>query len=177
MRMWYAVTHPVCPSVHITELIDTVNLKQPFAVVIIIVALFAYCSKIVIQDTSIVLSPADVKAYVIMTLKGLEFLHTHWILHRVSVCGCGWVGVAPLDRWGVRMGLLYACFVWRSCTSTCCSSVLHHVIFSHFLYNILYWLLSHHYFIQVYCHLQPYTIDYDHIRITIRMYMIALEYL
>ena len=34
------------------------------------------------------LSPADVKAYVIMTLKGLEFLHSHWILHRVSVCVC-----------------------------------------------------------------------------------------
>ncbi|XP_048583751.1 cyclin-dependent kinase 7 isoform X1 [Nematostella vectensis] len=38
--------------------------------------------EVLIKDTSIVLSPADVKSFTIMTLKGLEYLHSHWILHR-----------------------------------------------------------------------------------------------
>ncbi|XP_074633616.1 cyclin-dependent kinase 7-like isoform X1 [Acropora palmata] len=38
--------------------------------------------EVVIKDTSIVLSPANVKSYLIMTLQGLEHLHINWILHR-----------------------------------------------------------------------------------------------
>lgn len=38
--------------------------------------------EVVILDQSIVLTPGDIKAYLIMTLKGLEYLHSHWILHR-----------------------------------------------------------------------------------------------
>ncbi|EDO27019.1 predicted protein, partial [Nematostella vectensis] len=38
--------------------------------------------EVLIKDTCIVLSPADVKSFTIMTLKGLEYLHSHWILHR-----------------------------------------------------------------------------------------------
>ncbi|XP_038078899.1 cyclin-dependent kinase 7-like [Patiria miniata] len=38
--------------------------------------------EVIIKDNSLVLKPGDVKAYMIMTLKGLEYLHTHWILHR-----------------------------------------------------------------------------------------------
>ncbi|KAL3865538.1 hypothetical protein ACJMK2_042914 [Sinanodonta woodiana] len=38
--------------------------------------------EIVIRDTSIVLTPPHIKSYIVQTLKGLEYLHTHWILHR-----------------------------------------------------------------------------------------------
>ncbi|GBG83995.1 hypothetical protein CBR_g37868 [Chara braunii] len=36
----------------------------------------------VIRDRNIVLSPADVKAYMLMTLKGLAQCHKKWVLHR-----------------------------------------------------------------------------------------------
>lgn len=39
--------------------------------------------EVIVKDTDIVLTPANVKAYVLMTLKGLEYLHLNWILHRV----------------------------------------------------------------------------------------------
>jgi cyclin-dependent kinase 7 len=38
--------------------------------------------ELVIRDNSIVLTPANIKAYLIMTLRGLEFLHEHYVLHR-----------------------------------------------------------------------------------------------
>jgi len=38
--------------------------------------------EIIIKDTELVLRPSDVKAYTLMTLKGLEYLHMNWILHR-----------------------------------------------------------------------------------------------
>lgn len=38
--------------------------------------------EVVIKDMSLVLRPSDVKAYVLMTLKGLEYLHLNWVLHR-----------------------------------------------------------------------------------------------
>lgn len=38
--------------------------------------------EVIILDQSIVLTPGDIKSYLIMTLQGLEYLHTHWILHR-----------------------------------------------------------------------------------------------
>ncbi|XVE56899.1 hypothetical protein DITRI_Ditri04bG0047600 [Diplodiscus trichospermus] len=36
----------------------------------------------VIQDQNIFLSPADIKSYIQMTLKGLAFCHKKWVLHR-----------------------------------------------------------------------------------------------
>lgn len=36
----------------------------------------------IIEDSKIVLSPANVKAYILMTLQGLEYLHMNYILHR-----------------------------------------------------------------------------------------------
>lgn len=39
--------------------------------------------QVIIKDTSLVLTPANIKAYILMTLQGLEYLHQHWILHRV----------------------------------------------------------------------------------------------
>lgn len=38
--------------------------------------------EVVIKDQKIILTPADIKAYTIMTLRGLEYLHINWILHR-----------------------------------------------------------------------------------------------
>ena len=34
------------------------------------------------QDNSIVLTPANIKSYILQTLLGLEYLHANWILHR-----------------------------------------------------------------------------------------------
>uniref|UniRef100_A0A671L5X2 Cyclin-dependent kinase 7 n=1 Tax=Sinocyclocheilus anshuiensis TaxID=1608454 RepID=A0A671L5X2_9TELE len=31
---------------------------------------------------NLVLTPANIKAYILMTLQGLEYMHNHWILHR-----------------------------------------------------------------------------------------------
>lgn len=38
--------------------------------------------EIIIKDQKVVLTPANIKAYMIMTLRGLEYLHINWILHR-----------------------------------------------------------------------------------------------
>lgn len=38
----------------------------------------------IIQDMGIVLTTSHIKAYLLMTFKGLEYLHSHWILHRVE---------------------------------------------------------------------------------------------
>lgn len=39
--------------------------------------------EVIIKDPKIpVLTPANIKAYMIMTLRGLEYLHMNWILHR-----------------------------------------------------------------------------------------------
>ena len=38
--------------------------------------------EIIIKDSKIVLTPANIKSYMIQTLKGLEYLHLNWILHR-----------------------------------------------------------------------------------------------
>ena len=38
--------------------------------------------EVIIRDTSIILTSADIKAYIIMTLHGLEYLHMNWTLHR-----------------------------------------------------------------------------------------------
>ncbi|KAL0270647.1 UNVERIFIED_CONTAM: hypothetical protein PYX00_007992 [Menopon gallinae] len=38
--------------------------------------------EIIVKDTSIVLTPANIKAYILMTLQGLEYMHSNWFLHR-----------------------------------------------------------------------------------------------
>ena len=38
--------------------------------------------EIIIKDTKIIFTQANIKAYMIMTLCGLEYLHMNWILHR-----------------------------------------------------------------------------------------------
>lgn len=38
--------------------------------------------EIIIRDPKIILTQANIKAYMVMTLQGLEYLHINWILHR-----------------------------------------------------------------------------------------------
>ncbi|XP_015790445.1 cyclin-dependent kinase 7 [Tetranychus urticae] len=38
--------------------------------------------EVIIKDMSIILTPAIIKSYMLMTLQGLEYLHLNWILHR-----------------------------------------------------------------------------------------------
>lgn len=38
--------------------------------------------EIVIRDLNIIITPAHIKSYILMTLEGLEYLHMNWILHR-----------------------------------------------------------------------------------------------
>lgn len=39
----------------------------------------------VIRDKDLVFQGADIKSWMLMTLKGLDFCHQNWILHRVRV--------------------------------------------------------------------------------------------
>ncbi len=41
--------------------------------------------EMVIKDKEIILSPAHIKSYMHMLLKGVDFLHKNWILHRVRM--------------------------------------------------------------------------------------------
>lgn len=38
--------------------------------------------EVIIKDINIVLTTANIKAYMIQTLQGLDYLHCNWILHR-----------------------------------------------------------------------------------------------
>lgn len=38
--------------------------------------------EVIIKDPKIVLTPANIKSYMIQTLRGLEYLHLNWIMHR-----------------------------------------------------------------------------------------------
>jgi len=38
--------------------------------------------EVIIKDMSLVISPPDIKSFILMTLQGLEYLHNNWILHR-----------------------------------------------------------------------------------------------
>src|SRR5690606_36048878 len=45
--------------------------------------------EIIIRDRSLVFLPADIKSWMAMTFRGLEFCHRNWILHRVrSAVSC-----------------------------------------------------------------------------------------
>lgn len=39
----------------------------------------------VIRDKQLVFQQADVKSWMLMTMKGLDFCHRNWILHRVRL--------------------------------------------------------------------------------------------
>lgn len=38
--------------------------------------------EVIIKDNSVILTTANIKAYTLMTIQGLEYLHQNWILHR-----------------------------------------------------------------------------------------------
>lgn len=38
--------------------------------------------EVIIKDSSVILTTPNIKAYMLMTLQGLEYLHVNWILHR-----------------------------------------------------------------------------------------------
>ena len=40
--------------------------------------------ELIIKDRAIVFLPADIKSWLAMTLRGLEFCHRNWVLHRVG---------------------------------------------------------------------------------------------
>jgi len=64
---------------NILELIEVFQYKESLHLVFE----FMYTDlEIVIKDRSLILSPADIKTYMQMTLKGVEFCHKNWILHR-----------------------------------------------------------------------------------------------
>ena len=62
----------------------------------------------VIRDRNIFLSPADIKSYLQMTLKGLAFCHKKWVLHRYNNC------VQKLT-----FGLLHACYIISEISTMC----------------------------------------------------------
>ena len=39
----------------------------------------------VIKDRSLIFQAADIKSWMLMTMKGLDFCHRNWVLHRVSL--------------------------------------------------------------------------------------------
>ncbi|CAN8320071.1 unnamed protein product [Cochlearia groenlandica] len=64
---------------HIIELIDAFPHKENLHLV------FEFMEadlEAVIRDPNLFLSPVDVKSYLHMTLKGLEYCHEKWVLHR-----------------------------------------------------------------------------------------------
>lgn len=38
--------------------------------------------EVIIKDNKITLTPANIKSYMMQTLRGLEYLHKNWIMHR-----------------------------------------------------------------------------------------------
>jgi len=64
---------------NIIGLLDVFGQKSNISLV------FDFCEtdlEVIIKDTNIVLTQPHIKAYIIMTLQGLEYLHNLWILHR-----------------------------------------------------------------------------------------------
>ena len=74
IKLLQEVSHP-----NIIGLLDVVGHKSNISLI------FDYMDtdlEVLIRDTSLLLTMAHIKAYVLMTLKGLEYLHINWILHR-----------------------------------------------------------------------------------------------
>ncbi len=64
---------------------NIINLKNVFGQKSNISLIFDYMDtdlEVVIRDPTIILSPSNIKAYLLMTLQGLQYLHKYWVLHR-----------------------------------------------------------------------------------------------
>ena len=73
IKLLKELSHPC-----IIQLIDTYPQKQNLHLV------FEFMEtdlETIIKDPNIVLSAADIKSYMQMTLKGLAFCHKKWVLH------------------------------------------------------------------------------------------------
>lgn len=65
---------------HVIELVDVfISSSQNLSIVL---ELMESDLEAVIRDSSLVLSPADIKSYMQMALKGLEACHAHHVVHR-----------------------------------------------------------------------------------------------
>jgi cyclin-dependent kinase 7 len=64
---------------NIIDLIDVFQYKQNLHLVFEIMETDL---EAVIRDRNIFLSPADIKSYLLMILKGLSYCHKKWVLHR-----------------------------------------------------------------------------------------------
>ena len=55
--------------------------------------------ELVIRDRALVFLPADIKSWMAMTIRGLEFCHRNWVLHRVSLIAIdGHVVLTPFQQ-------------------------------------------------------------------------------
>ena len=64
---------------NIIELVDVFGHKSNISIVM---DFMDTDLEIIIKDQGIILTPANIKSYVLQTLLGLEYLHMNWILHR-----------------------------------------------------------------------------------------------
>ena len=74
IKILHSISHP-----NIIGLLDVFGHRSDVSLV------FEFCQtdlEVIIRDKSIVLTPANIKSYLLMTLKGLRYLHVNWILHR-----------------------------------------------------------------------------------------------
>lgn len=75
---------------HVVELLDTFNTKSSL---VLVFEFMEWSLEDVIRDKNLVLSEADVKAYMQMMLQALAHVHGHQAIHRcVWWGGCGWYG-------------------------------------------------------------------------------------
>lgn len=56
--------------------------------------------EIIIKDRSLVFLPADIKSWMAMMFRGLEFCHRNWILHRVKILASKDVAHAKANETG-----------------------------------------------------------------------------
>lgn len=68
----------------LTQLLDVYSTKQNLNLVLEF--LEGGDLELVIKDRNIVFLPADIKSWMAMTCRGLEFCHRNWVLHRVRSC-------------------------------------------------------------------------------------------
>ena len=74
IKLLQELSHP-----NIIGLLDVIGHKSNISLI------FDYMDtdlEVLIHDTAILLTAGHIKAYVLMTLKGLEYLHAYWVLHR-----------------------------------------------------------------------------------------------
>ncbi|XP_023340935.1 cyclin-dependent kinase 7-like [Eurytemora carolleeae] len=69
-------------EVHHKNIIELVDVFGHKSNVSIVMDFMDTDLEVIIKDTNIILSAANIKSYILQTLQGLEYLHANWILHR-----------------------------------------------------------------------------------------------